>query len=55
MLEEWIMKIEMINKPISLKPTLLLSIRENCENAFLYDYNMVFEEFDFFQDLSPQL
>ena len=54
-LEAWIVKVERSNSPLSLNPAHLLAIRKNLEDAFLYDFNVIIEEFDFYEDLSPQL
>ena len=52
-LEAWIVRIELSNQPLSIEPAHLLAIRKNLEEAFLYDYNMIIEEYDFYEQLSP--
>lgn len=54
-LEEWMVKLERCNWPRSLDPERLIAIRKNLENAFRYDFNVIIEEFDFYEHLSPQL
>lgn len=54
-LEEWMVKLERCNWPRSLDPERLIAIRKNLENAFRFDYNVIIEEFDFYEHLSPQL
>jgi hypothetical protein len=52
-LEEWIVKVERCNWPRSLDPSRLIAIRKNLENAFAFDFNVIIEEFDFYEHLSP--
>jgi len=44
-LDMWIKKIEKSNKPYHIQPTLYNDIRRYVEQAFLYDFNLVIEEF----------
>ena len=55
LLEEWIVKVERCNWPRSLDPSRLVAIRKNLEDAFEYDFNVIIEEFHFYQNLSPHL
>jgi hypothetical protein len=48
-LDMWIKKIEKSNKPFHIQPTLYNDIRKYVEQAFLYDFNLVIEEFQFYQ------
>jgi hypothetical protein len=48
-LDMWIKKIEKSNKPYHIQPTLYNDIRKYVEMAFLYDFNLVIEEFEFYQ------
>jgi len=48
-LDMWIKKIEKSNKPFHIQPTLYNDIRSNVEDAFLYDFNLLIEEFSFYQ------
>jgi hypothetical protein len=52
-LEEWMVKLERCNWPRSLDPVRLIAIRKNLENAFQFDFNVIIEEFDFYEHLSP--
>jgi hypothetical protein len=47
-LDMWIKKIEKSNKPYHIQPTLYNDIRKYVEQAFLYDFNLVIEEFQFY-------
>jgi len=47
-LEEWIVKVERCNWPLSLEPSRLMAIRKNLEDAFEYDFNVIIEEFHFY-------
>jgi hypothetical protein len=47
-LDMWIKKIEKSNKPYFIQPTLYKDIRRYVEEAFLFDFNLVVEEFDFY-------
>jgi len=47
-LDMWIKKIEKSNKPYHIMPTLYNDIRNNVEEAFLYDFNLIVEEFQFY-------
>lgn len=48
-LDMWIKKIEKSNKPFHIQPTLYNDIRKYVEQAFMYDFNLVIEEFSFYQ------
>lgn len=48
-LDMWIKKIEKSNKPFHIQPTLYNDIRKYVEQAFMYDFNLVIEEFVFYQ------
>jgi len=52
-LVEWIVKVERSNRPKNLEPKQLLAVRKFLEEAFLYDFNVIVEEFDFYETLSP--
>ena len=47
-LDMWIKKIEKSNKPFHIIPTLYNDIRNNVEEAFLFDFNLIVEEFQFY-------
>lgn len=54
-LDMWIKKIEKSNKPFHIQPTLYNDIRKYVEQAFLYDFNLVIEEFSFYQQITPKM
>ena len=54
-LEEWIVKVEHCNWPRSIDAIRLIEIRKSLEDAFEYDFNVIIEEFHFYQNLSPHL
>ena len=54
-LDMWIKKIEKSNKPFHIQPTLYNDIRRYVEQAFLYDFNLVIEEFDFYKQITPKM
>ena len=48
----WISKIEKSNLHKSIDPAQLLTVRKTLEDAFLQDFNVIIEEFDFYQNIS---
>ena len=54
-LDMWIKKIEKSNKPFHIQPYLYNDIKQYINQAFLYDYNLVIEEFNFFQQITPKM
>jgi hypothetical protein len=54
-LDLWIRKIEKSNKPYYIQPVLYKEIRTYVEYAFRYDFNLVCEEFDFYNELTPKM
>jgi hypothetical protein len=54
-LDMWIKKIEKSNKPFHIQPTLYNDIRKYVEQAFLFDFNLVIEEFPFYQQITPKM
>lgn len=54
-LDMWIKKIEKSNKPFHIQPTLYNDIRKYVEQAFLFDFNLVIEEFQFYQQITPKM
>ena len=54
-LDMWIKKIEKSNKPFHIQPTLYNDIRKYVEQAFKYDFNLVIEEFSFYQQITPKM
>lgn len=54
-LDMWIKKIEKSNKPLHIQPTLYNDMRQYIELAFKYDFNLIIEEFSFYQQLTPNM
>ena len=54
-LDMWIKKIEKSNRELHIQPSLYNDIREYVEQAFLHDFNLVIEEFPFYQQLTPKM
>lgn len=48
-LDMWIKKIEKSNRPFHIQPTLYNDMRNYIEMAFKYDFNLIIEEFPFYQ------
>lgn len=48
-LDMWIKKIEKSNKPFHIQPTLYNDMRNYIEMAFKFDFNLIIEEFPFYQ------
>ncbi len=51
----WIKKIEKSNKPFFIPPDLYSNIKKYVQEAFLYDFNMIIEEFPFYNHISPKM
>lgn len=54
MLDIWIKKIEKSNKPLHINSQLYKSIGGYIRDAFLFDFNLIVEEFNFHQKLPPK-
>ena len=54
-LQLWINKIQVSNKPYFLDPSLYKKIVMTVEDALNDDFNMIIEEFEFYQKLSPKM
>ncbi len=50
--EHWLSQIEKSNEHCNLSPALLIKVRKSLEDAFLYDFNMIIEEFEMFKHLN---
>jgi hypothetical protein len=48
-LDVWITMLEKSNHPRYIKPVLCQNIRQTLEVAFAYDFNVIIEEFNFYQ------
>jgi hypothetical protein len=54
-LDMWMLRLETSNNGIKIKNTLYRAIKKNVQDAFIYDYNMLIEEYDFYKYLPPKL
>ena len=50
----WITRIEKGNKPKFINPILFMEMRKSLEVSFAYDFNVIIEEFPFYQQLIPR-
>ena len=50
----WIQKLEKANSSLHISPVLYLEIMKFIEDAMRLDFNLIIEEFDFYQKLSPK-
>ena len=48
LLDIWIKKIERSNKPYYIPPDLYTNIKQYVHDAFMYDFNLIIEEFNFY-------
>jgi hypothetical protein len=55
MLDIWIKKIERSNKPYYIPPDLYSNIKQFVHDAFLHDFNLIIEEFNFYQQIPPKM
>jgi hypothetical protein len=55
LLDIWIKKIEKSNKPYFIPPELYSNIKQYVKDAFLHDFNLIIEEFNFYQQIPPKL
>lgn len=54
-LDMWIKKLEKSNRTLHIQPSLYNDIRMYVEQAFLHDFNLIIEEFPFYQELTPKM
>ena len=54
-LDMWMRKLELASKKKKLPNRLYRDIKRNVESAFVYDFNLLIEEFDFYKFLPPHL
>lgn len=54
-LDLWIQRIEKSNKPLYIPPFLYDKIKGYVKDALLFDFNMIIEEFNFYQKLSSKM
>ena len=48
-LDRWMRKLEQSNGKLNLPNFLYRDIKKFVEEAFIYDFNLIIEEFDFYQ------
>lgn len=51
----WLRKLEIANKKGSLPINLFREIKKNIQDAIVHDFNLIHEEFDFFDSLPSHL
>lgn len=48
LLDIWIKRLENSNKPYFIPPNLYCDIKQYVQDAFLHDFNLIIEEFNFY-------
>ena len=51
----WLLKLENCNKEEKIPNKLYMSIKEFITDAFVYDYNLIIEEFPFYNELPASI
>lgn len=54
-LDIWMRKLEVANNKVHLPNVLYRDIKKYVEEAFIYDFNLLIEEFDFYMYLPPNI
>lgn len=54
-IDTWALKLEKSNKPRFLHSKLYSEITQNVQNAMQFDFNLIIEEFEFYQQLTPRM
>ena len=54
-MELWMKRIELSYKPHYLHPKLGKQISDTVRDAFHYDFNLIVEEYDLYQQLTPKM
>ena len=54
-LDLWLLRLENCNKEEKIPNKLYHSIKEFIQDAFVYDYNLIIEEFNFYNELPAQI
>ena len=54
-LDLWLLKLENCNSKDKIPNQLYNSIKVFIEDAFIHDYNLIIEEFNFYMELPPHL
>lgn len=50
-LDLWLLKLENCDKKYKIPNKLYYDIKEFIQDAFVYDYNLIIEEFNFYNEL----
>jgi hypothetical protein len=54
-LDLWLLRLENCNADDKIPNKLYFDIKEFIEDAFVYDYNLIIEEFNFYTELPAQI
>ena len=54
-LDLWLLKLENCDKKHKIPNKLYYDIKEFIQDAFVYDYNLIIEEFDFYNELPASI
>ena len=54
-LDLWLLRLENCNKEEKIPNKLYHSIKEFIQDAFVYDFNLIIEEFNFYNELPAQI
>jgi len=54
-LDLWLLRLENCNKEAKIPSQLYHSIKRTIQDSFIYDYNLIIEEFDFYQELPADI
>jgi type III secretion system FlhB-like substrate exporter len=54
-LDLWLLRLQNCNRDENIPNQLYHSIKEFIQDAFVYDYNLIIEEFNFSKELPAQL
>jgi len=54
-LDLWLLRLQNCNRDENIPNQLYHSIKEFIQDAFVYDYNLIIEEFNFYKELPAQL
>ena len=54
-LDLWLLRLENCNKDEKIPNQLYQSLKEFIQDAFIYDYNLIIEEFNFYNELPAQI
>ena len=54
-LDLWLLRLENCNKEEKIPNQLYQSLKEFIQDAFIYDYNLIIEEYNFYNELPAQI